>query len=103
MRHLHIGSFAPIYYNKNAGNPNAWTYEADTSQDPAFNDSLFKGATRVSHGRRREAQARAVAYDYQNSCNCPRSLTASISPEANVINHAMLEPKDMIFADWTPR
>ena len=31
------------YYNKNAGNPNAWTYEADTNQDPAFNDSHSRG------------------------------------------------------------
>jgi hypothetical protein len=101
VRHLHIGSFAPIYYNKNAGNPNAWTYEADTSQDPAFNDSLFRGGNARVTWQATQQHKLALSYDYQNQCNCPRSLTASISPEANVINHAMLEPKDMIFAEWT--
>ena len=43
----------------------------------------------------------AVAYDYQNICNWPRSLTAQIAPESNVRNHAILAPKDMVFVDWT--
>src|SRR4030095_3438945 len=43
----------------------------------------------------------SVAYDYQNNCQCPRSLTADIAPESNIRNHAFLSPKDMVFVDWT--
>jgi hypothetical protein len=101
VRHLHIGSYAPIFFNKNAGNPNAWTYEADTSREPAFNDSLFRGGNARLTWQASQKHKLAVSYDYQNQCNCPRSLTAQIAPEANVINHAMLEPKDSWFVDWT--
>src|SRR5688572_2266576 len=101
IRHLHIGSYAPIFFNKNAGNPNAWTYEADTSREPAFNDSLFRGGNARITWQANQKHKFAISYDYQNQCNCPRSLTAQIAPEANVVNHAMLEPKDSWFLDWT--
>jgi hypothetical protein len=101
VRHLRIGSYASIYPNRNAGNPNAWTYEPDTSGDPAFNDSRFKGGNARVTWQATPQHKLALSYDYQNQCNCPRSLTAQIAPEANVINHAMLEPKDMIFGEWT--
>ena len=101
VRDLHIGTYAPIFFNKNAGNPNAWTYEADTSRKPAFNDSRFRGVDGRVTWQANATNKFAIAYDYQNQCNCPRSLTASIAPEANVRNHAMLEPKDMWFLEWT--
>ena len=43
----------------------------------------------------------SLAYDYQNNCQCPRSLTAEIAPESNIRNHAFLSPKDFTFVDWT--
>ena len=101
IRHLHIGSYAPIFFNRNAGDPTAWTYEPDTAREPAFNDSLFRGGNARITWQANQKHKLAVAYDYQNQCNCPRSLTAQIAPEANVVNHAMLEPKDSWFGDWT--
>jgi carboxypeptidase family protein len=96
-----IATFAPIFYNKNAGNPNAWTYEPDTSREAASNESNFKGGNARITWQATPKHKLAVAYDYQNICNCPRNLTASITPEANVRNHAILQPKDMWFGDWT--
>ena len=40
---------AGIFYNKNAGNPNAWTYEPDTQPRPAANDSNWKERQRAPH------------------------------------------------------
>jgi hypothetical protein len=100
-RYNRVGSYAPIYFNRNAGNPNAWTYEPDTSREQAFNDSNFKGFNGRVTWQANPKHKFAVAYDYQDICNCPRSLTAQIAPESNVRNHAILVPKDMWFGDWT--
>jgi hypothetical protein len=101
VRYLRIGTFVPIYFNKNAGDPNAWTYEPDSSRKPAFNDSNFKTADARITWQATQKHKFGLAYDYQNQCNCPRSLTAQIAPESNVRNHALLEPKDMWFLEWT--
>jgi len=101
VRSNRIATFAPIFYNKNAGNPNAWTYEPDTSREAASNQSNFKGGNARITWQATPKHKLAVAYDYQNICNCPRSLTASIAPESNVRNHAILQPKDYWFGDWT--
>lgn len=101
VRSNRVGAFAPIFYNKNAGNPEAWTYEPDTSREAASNDSNFKGGNARITWQATPKHKLAVAYDYQNICNCPRSLTAQIAPESNVRNHAILAPKDMVFVDWT--
>ena len=74
---LNSNYVAGLWFNKNAGNPNAWTYEPDTSRKPAFNDSRFKGGDGRVTWQANQKNKFAVAYDYQNQCNCPRSLTAS--------------------------
>src|SRR5207244_12858399 len=84
-----------------ARNSTAVTCWPDTSRNEAFNDSRFKGGGGHVTWQASQKNKFAVAYDYQNQCNCPRSLTASIAPESNVRNHAMLEPKDMWFLEWT--
>jgi len=96
-----IGTFAPIFYNRHAGSPDVWVYEPDTGREPASNDSNFKGFNGRITWQATPVHKLAVAYDYQDICNCPRSLTAQIAPESNVRNHAILVPKDMLFVDWT--
>ena len=91
----------PQFYNRNAGNPNVWTFEPDTSRDPAVNDGIFKGGNARITWQATPKHKLAVAYDYQNNCQCPRSLTAEIAPESNIRNHAFLSPKDMTFVDWS--
>lgn len=100
-RYNRAGSFVPQFYNRNAGNPNVWTYEADTARGPASNDNRWKGGNARLTWQATMKNKLAAAYDYQNDCECPRSLSADISPEANVRNHAFLKPKDFIFVDWT--
>ncbi|NOT28582.1 MAG: TonB-dependent receptor [Acidobacteria bacterium] len=100
-RHLRSQSFAPILFNRNAGNPRAWTYEPDNSREAAANNSRFIGFNGRVTWQATQQHKFAVSYDFQDQCQCPRSLTAQLAPEANVINHAILEPKDMIFVEWT--
>jgi carboxypeptidase family protein len=101
IRYNRAANFAPIFYNRNAGNPNVWTYEPDTSRKAATNDGTFKGGNARITWQATPKHKLAVAYDYQNNCQCPRSLTAELSPESNIRNHAFLSPKDFTFVDWT--
>ena len=101
IRYNRAVNFAPIFYNKNAGNPALWTYEPDTSRGAAVNDGTFKGGNARLTWQATPKHKLAVAYDYQNNCQCPRSLTAELSPESNIRNHAFLSPKDFTFVDWT--
>jgi hypothetical protein len=94
-------SYVPIFYNKNAGNPNAWTYEPDTARGPAVRKNVWRdGAARITWQATPKHKL-AFSYDQMASCECPRTLTAEISPEASLNDYAFLDPKRMIFADWT--
>ena len=70
-----------MFENKNAFNPNAWTYEADTSR-PAVNAARWWDAQmRVTW----QANARnkfAATYDQQANCRCPQAINAVTAPEA---------------------
>lgn len=101
VRHYRAASFAPILFNKNAGNPSLWTYEPDTSRGPASNDNLWRGGNARLTWQATAKNKVSVAYDYADDCECPRSLTAELSPEAGVRSYALLSPKDMVFAEWT--
>ena len=101
IRYNRATNYAPIFYNRNAGNADIWTYEPDMSREPAANDGTFKGGNARITWQATPKHKIAVAYDYQNNCQCPRSLTAELSPESNVRNHAFLSPKDYTFVDWT--
>jgi len=101
VRYNRAANFAPIFFNRNAGNPNAWTYEPDTSREAAKNDGTFKGGNARITWQVTPKHKLALAYDYQNNCQCPRSLTAENSPESNIRNHAFLSPKDFTFVDWS--
>jgi hypothetical protein len=69
------------FYNVNGGNPNAFTYVPDTSR-PAFNQNIWKnGAARVTW----QATAKnkfAVGFDQSEGCQCPRTVSAVLAPEA---------------------
>jgi hypothetical protein len=40
-------------------------------------------------------------FDQARSCECPRALVATTSPEANLNQHAYLDPKRFWIGDWT--
>ena len=75
------GYIAGMFYNRNANNPNAWTYEADPSR-PAVS-----GSTQPEEKLRLAWQAApthklGLTWQEQRDNPCPSDVTATSSPEA---------------------
>jgi hypothetical protein len=82
-----------VYNNKNAGDPNAWTYVPDLSQ-PAFSDRTFENYTpRITAGDGAQQVHRLV--DEQPVCRKCSGTTSNfvfpISPEAD--GHGEFNPQ----------
>ena len=94
--------FVPVLFNKNEGNPNAWTYEPDTSRDPAtFDDTLQNGVGRVSF----QATPRNkidFSFDYTRRCECSRTPPSPLAaPENAYGNFSYTRPKHVSHGAWT--
>ena len=75
------GYIAGMFYNRNANNPNAWTYDADPSR-PAVS-----GSTQPEEKLRLSWQAApkhkvGLTWQEQRDNPCPSDVTAISSPEA---------------------
>ncbi len=91
-----------MFYNRNAGNPAAWTY------DPATDRRAFSDASQPSRSIRLTWQVTpknkiSGFYDSQNRCQCPNPA-ATIAPEATspgVAGNLLYSPLDMLSFGWT--
>jgi hypothetical protein len=96
-----LGSYlyAPgIFPNRNAGNPNVWVYEPDTSRR-AENDFLSTDyQLRLTWQAARKHKV-GFLIDYQSYCRCPNGISATISPEAASDDRWPLQRP--IQFDWT--
>ena len=73
---------AGMYYNKNAGNPNAWTYDPDFSRQ-AISDGVWNGTTLRTTWQISSRQKLNLFWDEQDMCrNCWGGGSATTSPEA---------------------
>jgi hypothetical protein len=89
---------AEMFHNRNAGNPAAWLYEADTSR-PAFRDTLSKnGAFRLTWQATPKNKI-AFAYENLSTCQCSTDVSATTAPEAAV--RQVYYPNGGWSADWT--
>ena len=71
-----------MYYNANAGNPNAWNWEPDLSR-PAFNDSTWKNTTLRLTWQLSTTNKLNLFWDEQRTCiACIGGGSATTSPEA---------------------
>jgi hypothetical protein len=93
--------FSSIYYNKDAGNPNSWVYTPDVARGPASNNNTWKSSNARLTWQANAKNKIGGSYDYASSCPCPRNLTATLAPEANVTAYAPIKPGTMLFLDWT--
>jgi len=75
--HIYAGG----YYNVNAGNPNSWTYLADSDRR-TFNWHEQKSANGRLTWQINPKHKLSFFYDRQYRCVCPNSLAATTSPEA---------------------
>jgi hypothetical protein len=100
-RYSAANNFSSVFFNKNAGNPNVWTYEPDLSKGPAWNENTLKNITARVTWQATAKNKFAFAYDPSDLCDCPRGLSATTSPEANVTNYVITNPNRNISAEWT--
>jgi hypothetical protein len=79
-------TYLPLYYNKNAGDPNAWTYVPDFSRQ-AFNDKTWQNASLRLTSQITPRNKINLFWDEQNVCskceNGGNYSNAVTSPEAN--------------------
>jgi hypothetical protein len=100
-RYSRAWNYAPVFFNKNAGNPNVWTYEPDLSRREAANENTLRAFTHRVTWQATAIHKLAVTYESTHACDCPRQLTASLSPEANLGNYALGTPYRQSSAQWT--
>ncbi|MES1164846.1 MAG: hypothetical protein ABUR63_03750, partial [Verrucomicrobiota bacterium] len=81
VNRVHIANYVAIYPNKNAGNPNAWTYVPDLNGTFPTLDSLLYGENGRLTWQAAAKHKLAFYLDGQGRCACPEA-TAALSPEA---------------------
>jgi hypothetical protein len=94
-----------LWYNKNAGNPNAWTYDPDFSQ-PAYYDRTWENYTPRITWQASQRNKFTFSWDEQPVCrkcsgtaSFSGSPAAGVSPEAD--GHGEFSPQRVQTGRWT--
>ena len=93
-------NFTPVRFNKNAGDPNSFTYEPDLSRDPAATENTIKNFNTRVTWQVTPKHKLAIYNDNSHICDCPRRIRANEAPEV-VIGVYNRNPRWFIGADWT--
>jgi hypothetical protein len=89
---------ADMFVNKNANNPNAWTYDPDLSQ-PAFKDTHYQGGdVRITWQASPRNKIGFLAAD-QTGCTCVGVVSATVAPEADIREQFPIQRRQLL--DWT--
>jgi len=89
---------ADMFFNKNANNPNAWTFEPDLNR-PAFKDTHYYGGdARVTFQVSPRNKIGILAAD-QAGCTCVGVVSATIAPEADIRERYPIQRRQVL--DWT--
>jgi hypothetical protein len=87
-----------LFYNRNAGDPNSWTYESDPAR-PAYNDTEARGVNGRLTWQVSPKNKLSLFHDNQTRCMCPGHLFGLTSPEAaDTLNYPINE---ITTAAWT--
>jgi hypothetical protein len=98
---LYTGSLldvANMWFNKNANNPNAWTYEPDLSR-PAFKDTHYQGGDFRLTWQISPRNKLGVLIADQNGCTCVGVVSSTIAPEADIKERFPIQRRQLL--DWT--
>ena len=98
---MHSGAnsgVAGMFENRNAFNPNLWTYEADPGK-PAQNKGHWWNAQMRTTWQAAPSHKVAFTYDQQAHCRCPNSISATRAPEASVDRR--FPQQRVMTAEWT--
>ena len=89
---------ADMFFNKNANNPNAWTYDADLTR-PAFKDTHYQGGdARLTWQISPRNKIGILAAD-QTGCTCVGVVSATVAPEADIRERFPIQRRQVL--DWT--
>ena len=89
---------ADMFFNKNANNPNAWTFEPDLDR-PAFKDTHYYGGdARLTWQVSPRNKIGILAAD-QAGCTCVGVVSATIAPEADIRERYPIQRRQVL--DWT--
>jgi carboxypeptidase family protein len=89
---------ADMFFNKNANNPNAWTYEPDLNR-PAFKDTHYYGGDARLTWQVSPRHKIGMLVADQAGCTCVGVVSAIISPEADIRERFPIQRRQVL--DWT--
>ncbi len=87
-----------MVYNRNANNPDAWTYDPDPNA-PVSNDNTWREAQLRLTSQVTPRHKLAVTYDQQHLCECPNGVNSTTAPEAG--RERRFPQQRSIQGDWT--
>jgi hypothetical protein len=99
-RYSRAFNYAPVLFNRNAGNPNVWTYEPDLSREPAATENTIKNLNARLTWQVTPKHKVAFTADPSSVCDCPRRLLANDSPEAVVAQYDH-DSRSFARVEWT--
>ncbi len=82
IRNVGVDNFAPIFENKNAWDPTAWTYVPDPSK-PGDNNGRWWNSNLRTTWQATPRNKIAGTYRREWWCRCPTEITATVAPEAS--------------------
>ena len=95
-RYTRAWNYAGVFLNKNAGNPNVWTYEPDLSSRVANEHTIRSFTHRLTW---QAAQAHKLAFHYESThqCDCPRQVRggALAGSQYRELHHRQPVPADL--------
>jgi hypothetical protein len=89
---------ADMFFNNNAGNPNAWTFDPDLSR-PAFKDTHYQGGDARFTWQATPRNKIGVLVADQNGCTCVGTVSATVAPEADIRERFPIQRRQLM--DWT--
>ena len=89
---------ADMFFNKNANNPNAWTYEPDLNR-PAFKDTHYYGGDARVTWQVSPRNKLGILDADQAGCTCVGVVSATVAPEADIRERYPIQRRQVL--DWT--
>jgi len=80
-----------MFFNKNANNPNAWTFDPDLSR-PAFKDTHYQGGDARVTWQVSPRNKLGILVADQSGCTCVGAVSATVAPEADIRERFPIQP-----------
>ena len=89
---------ADMFFNRNANNLNAWTFDPDFSR-PAVKDTHYQGGDARVTWQITPRNKLGILVADQNGCTCVGVVSATVAPEADIKERFPIQRRQL--ADWT--